>query len=57
VAIMRNENMWSIVREWTAVSSRIVWLGLQCGNEKYVIVSAYGPGSEKNMKDNGFESP
>lgn len=36
-----------MVREWKPVSSRIVWAHLQCGNEKWVVVSAYGPGSEK----------
>jgi exonuclease III len=47
VAIMLSEMMWSSVKEWKAVSSRIIWVRLQCGNENWVIVSAYGPGSEK----------
>jgi hypothetical protein len=46
-AIMLSERMWSIVREWKTVSSRIVWVRLQFGNEKWVIVSAYGPESEE----------
>jgi hypothetical protein len=40
-----------MVRDWKAVSSRVVLVRLQCGNEKWVIVSAYGPGNEKNKDD------
>jgi hypothetical protein len=46
VAIILNETMWSTVRYWRAVSSRIVWVRLKCVSEKWVMVSAYGPGSE-----------
>jgi hypothetical protein len=44
---MLSPMMWSMVREWKAVLSRTVWISLQCGNEKSVIVNTHGPGNEK----------
>jgi hypothetical protein len=52
---MLTKRMWSMVNEWKAMPSRIVWVRLQYGNEKWMIMSAYVPGSEKRkMKENGF---
>jgi hypothetical protein len=45
-----------MVREWKAVSSRIAWVRLQCRNEKWMIVRAYGPGSEKKEDERFWEA-
>ena len=37
------------VKEWCAVSSRIMWVRVQLGVEKWVFVSMYGPGCEKKV--------
>jgi hypothetical protein len=34
MAIMISEKMWSMVREWKAVFSRVALVRLQCGDEK-----------------------
>jgi hypothetical protein len=44
---MLSKRMWSIVWEWKALASRIVWTHLKCSSEELVIVSAYGPGNEE----------
>ena len=37
--------------EWCDVSSRIMWVRVQLGVEKWVFESTYGPGSEKSNEE------
>ena len=48
VAILLSEEVRRCVTEWKEVSSRLMWVRLKFGREGWVIVSAYGPGSEKD---------
>ena len=48
VAILLSEEIRGCVTEWREVSPRLMWVKLKFGQEKWVIVSAYGPGSEKD---------
>jgi len=38
------------VTEWKEVSSRLMYVRMKIGESKYVIVGAYGPGSEKKKR-------
>ena len=51
VAILVNEEVRGCVTEWREVSSRLMWVGLKFGQERWVIVSAYGPGKEKDPNE------
>ena len=48
VAILLSEEIRKCVTEWREVSSRLMWVRLKFGREGWVIVSAYGPGCEKD---------
>ena len=43
VGFLVSERVWSCVQEWKGVSSRIMWLRLKFGCEKWLIISVYGP--------------
>ena len=47
VALLVSEEVKGWVMEWCEVSSRMMWVKLKIGHELWVIISAYGPGSEK----------
>ena len=51
VGILLSEEMKKNVREWCEVSSRMMWVRVQLGIEKWVFVSVYGPGSEKSEEE------
>ena len=51
VAILVSEEVSGCVTEWREVSSRLMWVGLKFGQERWVIVSAYGPGKEKHPNE------
>ena len=51
VAILVSEEVRRCVTEWREVSSRLMWVKLKFGQEKWVIVSAYGPGSEFHQEE------
>ena len=48
VAILVSEEVKACVTEWGEVSARLMWVRLKFGQEKWVIVSAYGPGRERD---------
>src|SRR5215470_5224123 len=48
--VMRNE-VWDLVYESKCVSSRIMWVKMKIGNERWGMVSVYGPGSEKSREE------
>ena len=51
VGLLLSKDMMKNVKEWCEVSSRIMWVRVQLGIEKWIFVSAYGPGSEKNEEE------
>ena len=51
VGLLLSNELMKNVKEWCEVSSRIMWVRLQLGIEKWVFVSAYGPGSEKSEEE------
>ena len=51
VAIVLSEEMWLNVKEWKEVSSRMMWVRLAIGGERWVVVGAYGPGSEHSLEE------
>ena len=51
VGIILSEEMNKNVKEWCEVSSRIMWIRVQLGKERWVFVSAYGPGTEKSEEE------
>ena len=48
VAILVSEEVKGCVTEWGEVSARLMWVRLKLGQERWVIVSAYGPGRERD---------
>ena len=48
VAILLSEEVKERVTEWGEVSARLMWVRLKFGQERWVIVSAYGPGTERD---------
>ena len=48
VGIIVGEAWKGCVREWKEVSSRLMYVRMKVGVDIYVIVGAYGPGSEKD---------
>ena len=50
VCIIVSEEWKKYVKEWKEVSSRLMYVRMNIGESKYVIVGAYGPGSEKHKK-------
>ena len=51
VCIIVGENWKKKVTEWKEVSSRLMYVRMKIGESKYVIVGAYGPGSEKKKEE------
>ena len=51
VCIIIGEEWKRYVREWKEVSSRLMYVRMNIGGNKYVIVGAYGPGSERERKE------
>ena len=51
VALLVREEWMKYVREWKEVSARIMWVRMRMGCEKWIFVSAYGPGSECSMDE------
>ena len=55
VALIVRKELMECVREWSEVSSRIMWVRMKIGHEKWVFVSTYGPGSEHTEQEvDGF---
>ena len=50
VAILVSEEVKGWVTEWREVTSRIMWVKLKIERETWVIISAYGPGSERSVE-------
>ena len=50
VCIIVGEEWKRCVRKWKEISSRLMYVRMNVGETKYVIVSAYVPGSER-MKE------
>ena len=48
VALLVSEEVRGCVVEWREVSTRLMWVRLKFGQESWVIVSAYGPGRERD---------
>lgn len=51
VALILSERVLKEVIEWREVSSRLLWVKVRLGCEKWVFVSAYGPGSERSVEE------
>ena len=51
VCIIVGKNWKKYVTEWKEVSSRLMYVRMKIGESKYVIVGAYGPGSEKKKEE------
>ena len=51
VGLLLSEELLRNVKEWCEVSSRIMWVRVQLGIEKWVFLSVYGPGSEKSEEE------
>ena len=51
VGIIVSDEWMKHVTEWKEVSSRIMYVRMDVGESKYVIVGAYGPGSERKKDE------
>ena len=51
VRIIVGEALKGCVREWKEVSSRLMYVRMKVGMDKYVTVGAYGPGSERKKEE------
>ena len=51
VAILVSEEVKEWVTEWREVSSRMMWVKLRMDQEIWVVISAYGPGRERDMEE------
>ena len=51
MCIIVGDEWKSGVREWKEVSSRIMYVRMNVGVSKYVIVGAYGPGSGRKKEE------
>ena len=51
VCIIVGEKWKRCVNEWKEVSSRLMYVRMSVGVSKYVIVGAYGPGSEREKEE------
>ena len=51
VCIIVGEAWKGCVREWKEVSSRLMYVRMKVGVDEYVIVGAYGPGSERTKEE------
>ena len=51
VALLVSPDVQNGVMEWKEVSSRLMWMKVKFGQEIWVFVSAYGPGSEREEEE------
>ena len=51
VAIVLKDDLWRAVKEIKEVNARLMWVKLEIGKERWIIVSAYGPGSERSEEE------
>ena len=51
VGIIVGEEWKGCVKEWKEISSRLMYVRMIVGESKYVIVGAYGPGSERKKDE------
>ena len=51
VGIIVGEEWKRCVKEWKEISSRLMYVRMIVGESKYVIVGAYGPGSERKKEE------
>ena len=51
VALIVRKEMSECVREWKEVSSRLMWVRMRFGVERWVFVSVYGPGKDRENKE------
>ena len=51
VAVLVSKRVKERVVEWKEVSSRLMWVKVKWGQEVWVFVSAYGPGSERSADE------
>ena len=51
VGLLMKEKLWECVYEFKCVSSKIMWVKMEVRSEKWVVVSVYGPGSERNREE------
>jgi endonuclease/exonuclease/phosphatase family metal-dependent hydrolase len=54
VAVLLSDRMWECMMEHKEVSSRMMWVKLKVGGIKLVVVSAYGPGSERGDEEREY---
>ena len=51
VAILVTEKLNKFITEWKGISPRIMWVKMKFAREKWVFISAYGPGSERTDEE------
>ena len=51
VALIVRRELSDCVREWKEVSPRLMWVKMRFGVEKWVFVSVYGPGKEREKEE------
>ena len=51
VVLLLSDRLAGGVTEWKEVSSRLMWVNVKLGIERWVFVSAYGPGSERSEEE------
>ena len=51
VVLILSDRLASSVTEWKEVSSRLMWVKVKLGVERWAFVSAYGPGSERSEEE------
>ena len=51
VCLLVREELERFVKEWKEVSSRLMWVRMSLGCERWVFVSAYGPYREEERDD------
>ena len=51
VAIIVRDEWSDCIKEWKEISARMMWVRMRFGAERWVFVSAYGPGSERKGEE------
>ena len=51
VALIVRKELSDCVKEWKEVSSRLMWVRMRFGVEKWVFVSVYGPGKDREEEE------
>ena len=51
VALLLSDWFLMCVVEWKEVSSRLMWVRVKIERESWVLISAYGPGSESSEEE------